>query len=260
MVVPAAKGCGTAAQMDRSEQPLIRRASAWNWLVAASAGVLLVLGAGVGLWWAISSEERVSTYGVRGALEGIRLDLGDADVEIVGRGDQPNVRVRRTDRFAFGHPSEAQRAVSAGVLSLRSRCPRTVLGSCKASYRLEVPDNVPVRVRTGSGNVRFREYRGSARVDTGGGDVAIEGWCGFTMIVNAASGNVRAGASCQPERIELRTTSGSVQAQVPPGRYRIDADSDSGSESIRGVTAADDAPFRIQALSRSGDVAVDGGA
>jgi hypothetical protein len=44
---------------------------------------------------------------------------------------------------------------------------------------------------------------------------------------------------------------------VPPGRYQVDAVSDDGDRSVRGVTEAEDAPFQIQALSSAGDVAVE---
>ena len=48
-----------------------------------------------------------------------------------------------------------------------------------------------------------------------------------------------------------------MRAVVPSGRYQIDAQSDSGSTRIRGVTPVQDAPFQIQALSTSGDVTVE---
>ena len=46
-------------------------------------------------------------------------------------------------------------------------------------------------------------------------------------------------------------------AVVPAGRYQIDAQSDSGSVRIRGLTNTPDAPFQIQAMSTSGDVSVE---
>jgi hypothetical protein len=44
---------------------------------------------------------------------------------------------------------------------------------------------------------------------------------------------------------------------VPPGRYQVDASTDDGSRSVRGVSVAEDAPFQIQVLSSAGDVAVE---
>jgi Putative adhesin len=210
------------------------------------------------VWWAATKEERTGTYVVRGTVNGVTLDIGDADLDIVGGGTQA-VQVSRTDRFAFGHPAEARRVVRGGALSLRSRCPAALVGSCSSSYRLRIPDNVPVTVKTTSGDVASSGYRGSARVDTTTGDVNFNGWCGFNLQIRADAGDVRAVAACSPERLQLRSRQGSVDALVPPGRYRVDAESDEGSRSVRGVSVADDAPFQIQALSTSGDVSVGSG-
>ena len=83
-------------------------------------------------------------------------------------------------------------------------------------------------VRTTSGAVRFAGYRGSAQIDTGTGDIAVAAYCGFALRARAQSGDVSAGASCAPERLELRSRTGNVRAVVPPGRYQVDADTDDG--------------------------------
>jgi hypothetical protein len=234
-----------------------RRPSAWGWLVTVSA--CLVAGSLLALviWWFVSSETSVASYSVRGSVNGIELDLGDADAVIVGGGDRAEVAVRRTDEFAFGRHAVATRRATGGILAIRSRCPRTTFDVCSASYRLTVPDNVRVTVRTSSGNVRFTDYRGSAQVDTGTGEIAVSGFCGFSLRARSLAGDVTADASCALERLELRSRTGDVRAVVPPGRYRVDADSDVGRRTVEGVTAAEDAPFVIQALSSAGDVAVE---
>jgi hypothetical protein len=211
------------------------------------------------VWWAVSSERRVTSYSVRGALSAVSLDLGSADAEIVGGRDDPVVEVRRTDSSSFGHAAAHRREVSGGVLRISSRCPRTVLGSCAADYRVSVPNNVPVSVQTGSGDVRLDGFRGSARIATATGNIGATAFCGFLLQARAESGDVSATAACAPERLELRSRTGEVHAVVPPGRYRIDADSDEGARSVRGLRPADDAPFQILALSGAGDVAVEAG-
>ena len=237
--------------------PTRRRPSTWGWLVAVSA--CLVLGSGVTLavWWLITGERSITTYSVRGTVSGIVLDVGSADAEVAGGGDRPAVEVRRTDEFAFGRRAEARRQASQGILSIHSRCPDAILGACAASYRLTVPDNVPVTVRTTTGNVRFSDYRGSAQIDTGSGDIEVSAFCGFALRAHAQTGTVTAGTACAPERLELRSRTGDVRAVVPPGRYQVDADSDDGDRSVRGVTEAEDAPYQIQALSSAGDVEVE---
>ena len=238
---------------------LTRSASSWGRLVTISAFALLTAALVMLVWWAATSEERTGTYLVRGSVTGITLDLGDADVQIVGGGSQASLQVSHTDRFAFGHPAEAERVVRDGTLRLRARCPEALLGPCSSAYRLRVPDNVPVRVRTTTGSVSSTGYRGSASVNTRSGDVSFDGWCGFNLQVRADVGDVRAVAACAPQRLQLRSRTGSVEALVPPGRYRVDAESDEGERSVRGVTTGEDAPFQVQALSTTGDVRVRSG-
>lgn len=157
------------------------------------------------------------------------FDVGDADVVVAGGGSGTAVDVQRRERSAFGHLADTHRTVGEGVFRVRSRCPAALPDTCSVRYRVVVPDNVPVEVLTDDGGVRFSRYRGSARVTTGSGDVDVDGFCG------------------------------SVRAVVPEGRYRVDAQSASGRQELRGIASAPDAPFRIQALSSSGDVVVEAG-
>ena len=130
-----------------------RRISPWGAVVAVSA--LLVVGAAAALLIAsvASSRERAVRFAVRGSLSRVMLDVGDADVEIAGGGRRELLEVQRTDRFAFGHDAVVSKSVALGQLRLRSRCPRTVPRSCSSRFRLVVPDNVPVDVRTSGGTV-----------------------------------------------------------------------------------------------------------
>lgn len=230
--------------------------SAWWWLVTASALVLAAVGIATAIWWSASRETRTTPYNVVGDLSSVKLDLGGADVEVDGGADA--VRVVRTDDFAFGHPSIERRSVAPGRLQIVSRCPRQVLGSCRASYRVSVPDNVAIDVATSSGSVRIAGVRASVQVQTRSGDVAADGFCGFSLRAISEEGNLHAAADCSTERLELRSRSGSARAVVPAGRYRVDAESDAGRRTVRGVTSDDDAPYTVQVLSTTGDVTVDG--
>jgi putative adhesin len=234
-----------------------RRPSPWALVVVGSAVVVVGCALVLGVWWLQSSEKQIATYAVRGAVSQITLDLGGADATVVGGGSGRAVEVQRTDQFSFGRRARADRDVSGGILRLRSRCPATVLASCSASYRVKVPDNIPVTVRTSSGDVRFSAYRGSASIATATGNITVGGYCGFLLQARAETGDVRASTSCSPERLVLRSRSGDVRAIVPAGRYRVDADTDGGTRRVVGLTPAEDAPFQIQALSSAGNVDVE---
>jgi hypothetical protein len=227
-------------------------------LFAVSAQLLVGAAAALLIATVASSHERAVRFAVSGSLSGVSLDVGDADVEIAGGGRRALLEVQRTDRFAFGHDPVASQSVAMGELRLRSRCPKAVPHACSSRYRLVVPDNVPVDVRATGGTVRLRGYRGSARVTTRDGDIDVTGFCGFSLQARAESGDIDTSAACAPQELALRSNAGSVRATVPPGRYQIDAESTNGSERVSGLSSVSDAPFSIQALSSSGDVAVEG--
>jgi DUF4097 and DUF4098 domain-containing protein YvlB len=130
--------------------------------------------------------------------------------------------------------------------------------SCSVRYRVVVPDNIPIDVRTTSGSIRLDGYRGSARLASGSGNVTVNDFCGFGLQARAESGKIAANVDCALQQLSARSTSGSVHVVVPPGRYRLDAETAAGDRTVRGVTEATDAPFSLQALSSSGDVTVEG--
>src|SRR5204862_6133579 len=100
-------------------QPPYTRSSAGVWLLT---GCVWVVGGSLHallIWFLVSRETTVTTYSVQGSVSGIVLDLGVADVEIVGGGDRPAVDVRRTDRFSFGHRALGERRARDGTLAIR---------------------------------------------------------------------------------------------------------------------------------------------
>jgi Putative adhesin len=236
-----------------------RRLSPWGRLVAASALVVVGLAVALLLWGVASEEQRTVRYQVRGALNGMTVDAADADVTVVRGGGAAALAVQRVDRFAFGHEARTSRSIAGGVLRVRSRCPRTALHSCRVRYVLTVPDNLPVDIRTTTGDVRFAGYRGSARVTTGSGNIDVGDYCGNSLQARAVTGDIVAAASCAPPQLALRTTTGSVVVRVPAGRYAVDAQTAVGQPRITGIVSAPDAPFAIQALSSSGTVVVERG-
>ena len=163
-----------------------------------------------------STRERLVSYPVTGSLEGLAFDLGDGDIVIVGGGaPRRRQRARAPSATRSATTPDAARRQSAGVFRVRSRCPTSLLGPCSVPYRVVVPDNVAVDVRTTSGNVTLRGYRGSARVVTGGGAIDVAGYCGNSLDARAAAGDSRSTPTCAPPRLSLRTSSGSIHAVVP---------------------------------------------
>src|SRR3954452_17668553 len=234
------------------------RLSPWGRVVAISA--LLVVGGALALAVGAlaSTRELRASYPVTGAVEGLAFDLADGDIVVIGGGRRDTVAVSRVERYAFGHTADTQPRVDGATFRVRSRCPTSLLGSCTVAYRVVVPDNVGLDIRTTSGSVSLRGYRGSARVSTGEGGIEISGYCGNALDARAGAGGITLQAACAPPRMTLRTGSGAINAVMPAGRYDLDAESSSGHASVRGVTPRSDAPYSVQVLSGSGDVSVEG--
>jgi hypothetical protein len=227
------------------------RLSPWGRVGAISA--LLVVGGAVAL---ATTRNRDVDFPVNGTLEGLSFDLAGGNIEIVGGAEA--VKVSRREHYAFGHFANTDKTVSGTTLRVRSRCPRPLLGPCSVDYRVTVPDNVGLEIHTTAGHVALRGYRGSAKVTTGSGTIEIAGYCGNSLDARAGSGAITVQAVCAPPRMSLRTSSGAVSAEVPAGRYDLDAETNAGDATVRGITARDDAPYSVQVLSGSGDVTVEG--
>lgn len=237
-----------------------RRLSPWTVLVTASFALLLAGALLLGIWWLASSRTNSAAYYTGPAARtGIEVNVESGDVTIVG-GSQVGVFVNRTDRTVFGHGPREQVFVRGGILHLVSTCPALVVGSCVSSYRLNVPDDVPVSVRAEHGNISLDGYHGSADLATDHGAISVEGYCGFVLGAASASGNVTVNTACSPERLILRSDSGTITATVPTGDYQINASSSSGSAHVYGLVNDNGAPWDIQALSNSGNVTVTSGA
>jgi hypothetical protein len=220
--------------------------------------VLLLAALGLGIWWAATKETRIATYRVTGSLTRVEIDVRSGGAEITDASGSA-VEVRRTDRFAFGRPARERRTLTNGVLRIASRCPRVVVGSCTSDYRVALPENVPVVVRSGDGDVHVGAFRGSADIQSGSGNVIVDGFCGFALSIKTASGDARATATCSPQSLNVRSSTGDIQATVPAGSYRLDAESTNGRTDVSGIQRSADAPYEVQALSDSGDVTVRGG-
>lgn len=230
----------------------------WNSAVLASAVVVLALVAVLGIGWLVSLQTRVTSSSLGGTLRRVELRLASGSAVVVGSSSS-TVQIRRTDAYAFGHPAQETRSLTAGTLRIASRCPRIVVGSCSASYELAVPETVAVSIQTGAGDIHLTGFRGVASVRTRSGSVDVQAYCGFDLAAASRSGDLRVAAACAPERLSLRTESGDATALVPPGRYRVSATGAPNHERVSGVLHDERAPFTIDAHSGTGAVAVEGG-
>lgn len=235
----------------------LRRLRGWNAAVAASTGIVLVVGLAAGIGWLVSLRSRTTTYSVGALVSRVDLQVSSGQAVIVGS-SSPSLQVRRTDDYSFGHAARERRWLTKGVLHITSQCPPIVLGSCSASYELAVPEAVAVQVETANGSVKMTGFNGDATVGTRSGNVDVEAYCGFQLSARSQSGDVYVATACAPQNLSVLTGSGDAVALVPPGRYRIGASGGSGQR-VSGLRSDPTAPFTIDAHSLSGSVTVEGG-
>ena len=168
------------------------------------------------------------------------------------------VEVRRVDRFAYGEPSEERRTAEGGTLSIGSRCPDQVLGACRASYRLTVPDNVPIEIETSSGSVRASGVRATVadqhRLGRDLRDRLLRLLAARQLGVAATSPRP---PSARPTGSSCARAAATCARSCRPAATRSTRRATPASSRIRGLTDVEDAPFQIQALSTSGDVTVE---
>ena len=241
----------------RPVDALTPHASSWGWLVTMSAFALLTAGLVMAVWWAAHRPRSAPrTYHVRGSVNGITLDLGDADVDDRRRRRRGRARGRahRPLRVRPSAPRPSASCAAACCSCARAARPRCS-AAARSSYRLRVPDNVPVTVRTTSGRrARPARYRGSARPST----TDLGRRRRRRLLRLPAAGRARdvgrrraptpparpSGWSCA----RAPATCARRAAGPLPRRRR---ERRRAARSVRGVTAADDAPFQIQALSHA---------
>jgi hypothetical protein len=236
----------------------LRAVRAWNAAVAASTAVVVVAALTVGVGWLASHRSRTAIYSVSAPLTQVDLVLSSGQAVIVGSSSSM-LQVRRVEDYAFGRVAREQRYLSNGVLHISSSCPKIVVGSCSATYELDVPQSVAVSVQTGGGDIRMTGFSGDAALATRSGNIDVEAYCGFGLSARSVGGDLHVATACAPQRLDLVTATGDAVALVPPGRYRIAASSGSGSALVTGVVRDNRAPFTIHVQSSSGSAAVEGG-
>jgi hypothetical protein len=232
----------------------LRSLSPWDIAVALSVLVLAFAGAAMGALRLTSGSTSSASVVIRQPLTQVELTVERGDVEVLGGGGQNPVVLRHVDRSSFGHEPSEQRSVRGGVLRVRSRCPTILLGFCSTDYRLIVPDNVAVSVKSLHGGITLDAVHGSADLETDDGPIKVDAFCGFVLHAATNGGRIEVGTSCSPQRLELISSSGDISAVVPQGHYEVEAGSSSGRTNVRGLASERGAPWSIQAISNSGDI------
>jgi hypothetical protein len=111
-------------------------------------------------------------------------------------------------------------------------------------------------ISTDGGALNVKGLTGSLQADSGGGPATLTGVSAPTAIITTGGGSGRVVFATAPKLVTLSTDGGPAALGVPGGPYALNADSDSGPESVRGVTADPSAARSITVTSGGGSLTV----
>ncbi|MEJ7635876.1 DUF4097 family beta strand repeat-containing protein [Aeromicrobium sp.] len=210
----------------------------------------LVLGASI-----LKRDTTVSTSVVEvGGSAQLVIDAGAADVRLV-KGAEDVVRIR--SRITSGlRKTEFQLGRRADEIKIAAACQAWLSPGCGVSATLEIPEGLPVVVKTTTGDVVADSIvEGVLTVTSGSGDISVRGIEVDEFSANTGSGDIRASFASQPFGFKAMTESGDIRAMVPTGErtYAITVKSDSGevSNDLRSDRAGEGI---LRATTGSGDI------
>lgn len=239
--------------------------------VAAAAAVLVGSGCLAG-----GREESTERVRDDGPISRVDVELDAGNVEIVGAPDFLGVNGTVTSRWMQDDAPEVVHYVQDGVLHVLGRC-ASPDAPCLLDASLTVPIGANVSIDTGMGDVITRAISGDVEisvadgdieghqiggtffVETEQGDILGDGLSGSLIDARTGAGDVEMQITGSPIRLVGRSMDGDVVLNVPPGSYRIDADTPQGDLEISSQVVDDPgASSVIIAETDNGDVRIDG--
>ncbi|MET8622899.1 DUF4097 family beta strand repeat-containing protein [Kitasatospora sp. NPDC004669] len=199
------------------------------WRVTGTLAIVLVmLGAGLQTWSVVAQQRTSTTRAYDVAVHQVRLETGSAQVR-VHPGREGHVVVHQRLDWMVRKPVVSTTIVD-GVLTVGMHC-RLVLPfadfGCGAEIELEVPAATEVTGSVSSGSVYVEGLSGSVRMELTSGELLMVDTSGEVW-ARATSGVVQ-GTNLSAQKVDARTTSGSVELTFAKAPHEVDARAVSGS-------------------------------
>ncbi|MDL4815891.1 hypothetical protein [Actinomadura opuntiae] len=271
----ATEARGATAPQAATDRP--RRRGVWIFLAAATA-IVMVAPVCLVTWG--RAMRRTAEYATpyHQAITELRLDAGSSEVS-VGTGPDGQARVYKRLSWVLHKPVVTE-TVKDGVLSIVSRCPRSMglydEWECGADIDVRVPAGVRVSARSGSGEITVRGIAGALDLRTGSGEIGVADARG-ALRARVGSGTIRGTGLASPETrvdvgageldlrytepprlVDLTSGAGSVKVIVPAGsHYRVQGWTGSGGTHLNPALVDDRSDRLISVRSGSGASYVD---
>lgn len=236
-------------------------------VVVGLAGVAV---AGLATFAAVT-DRTVSTR--PGPIRSVEVDVEAGTVEVVA-GPANEAKVDRTRQYIRGAPMVRESLVD-GVLRITAECRRFVPLGCEVDYRIEVPEDAAVRVRSDRGSVRVENMTGMVEAETEAGGVRLSGTRGpvrattsagnidgvdlVAAFIDAATdaGRIRISLAEPSARVALRTDAGHIDLTLPeaPGGYRVTTETGVGRVEVD-VAEEPTSPRAVTATTGAGNIRI----
>jgi DUF4097 and DUF4098 domain-containing protein YvlB len=182
----------------------------------------------------------------------IEIDSDHGDVRVVGSDRADVLLTTKERRSIFGTPHVSVRFAD-GRLRLHTSCSGAQLfgNECTASYVVEVPRAMAVRVVASSADVHAEDVRGPLAVHLSSGDVHVDA-PSPDIVATASSGDIHVRAS-DATRVRAQATSGDVHVSVPERSYAVQTRAIGGDQHVD-VNDDPDSPRELVVSTTSGDV------
>lgn len=215
-------------------------------------------GADVSTAIAASATDGGPTETTNVAFDGVRsLTISDDSGNVtVTAAPGPGMRVVKK---IFANPTRPQEQVVHTGSDLRITAPYCASPDwqhpCRIDYEVQAPADIAVTLASASGNLAVTGLSGVQSAVAASGSVHVAA-AGGPVNAQSTSGDVEVTASAVPQTLTATSVSGDVSVLVPPGRYRVQTATSSGTSS---VTLTDDpgASALVRASTVSGDLRLD---
>jgi DUF4097 and DUF4098 domain-containing protein YvlB len=217
------------------------------------AVLVFAAGAAWGLSW-VTHHTDTDTE-VLPADASIEIDSDHGDVRVVGSDRADVLLTTKERRSIFGKPHVSVRFAD-GRLRLHTSCSGAQLfgNACTASYVVEVPRNMAVRVVASAADVHAEDVRGPLAVHLSSGDLHVDA-PSRDIVATTSSGDIHVRAS-DATRVRAQATSGDVHLSVPEGSYAVQTRAIGGDQHID-VDDDPESPRKLVANTTSGDLHIE---
>lgn len=199
-------------------------------------------------------ERDDTTFFVEDAVREIRVDSGDAELELSGS-TQDWIRIELV-RWWTIHRPRVDVDLHGDLLDVEYAC-RDPHPPCAAQLHVTLPPEIDVRVRADDGDVLLNDLEGELSILGDRSDVWGYGLESSRVYVETGDGDVTLRHDAAPAQLSVVTVDGDVNVTVPPGRYDLVLESGGGDVFISAEIQKEPAsPFRLEITTEDGDIYV----